>query len=97
MTKTSTQATYKGKTYLLKFRGKTKFGPDKAKLAFLDGSKEFWVDGSLISETYAPAASSGSRRSGGNACAECGKSGYLVRDMEDGMLKHRHCCDMEPD
>ncbi len=29
-------------------------------------------------------------------CAECGRSGELVQDLEDGMLKHRHCCDIEP-
>lgn len=29
-------------------------------------------------------------------CAECGRPGQLVRDMEDGLYKHRHCCDMEP-
>lgn len=33
----------------------------------------------------------------GNICAECGKAGDdLVHDLEDGALKHRHCCDIEP-
>jgi hypothetical protein len=32
----------------------------------------------------------------GNICAECGKAGDLVRDLEDGAMKHRHCCDIEP-
>lgn len=32
----------------------------------------------------------------GNICAECGKAGELVRDLEDGQMKHRHCCDIEP-
>lgn len=32
----------------------------------------------------------------GNICAECGKAGELVQDLEDGMMKHRHCCDIEP-
>jgi hypothetical protein len=41
-------ATYKGKTYRIGFAGPTKFG-DRAKLVFLDGSKEFWVDLSLVS------------------------------------------------
>jgi hypothetical protein len=36
------------------------------------------------------------RDEGGAVCAECGTSGELVRDLEDGMLKHRHCCDIEP-
>ncbi len=43
----SKTANYKGRTYQLKFIGKTKFG-DKAKLAFMDGSKEFWVDSNLV-------------------------------------------------
>lgn len=44
---------YKGRNYTVVFAGTTKFG-EKAKLSFLDGSKEFWVDLSLCS---APAAS----------------------------------------
>lgn len=36
------------------------------------------------------------RAEGGAVCAECGKSGDLVRDLEDGMMKHRRCCDIEP-
>ncbi len=36
------------------------------------------------------------RADGGAVCAECGKSGELVRDLEDGLLKHRGCCDIEP-
>ena len=36
------------------------------------------------------------RAEGGAVCAECGKSGELVQDLEDGMMKHRHCCDIEP-
>lgn len=32
----------------------------------------------------------------GNICCECGKAGELVRDLEDGGMKHRHCCDIEP-
>lgn len=45
----SKTATYKGRTYKLLFSGKTKFG-NKAKLGFMDGSKEFWVDLGLITE-----------------------------------------------
>ena len=29
-------------------------------------------------------------------CAECGRGGRLVRDMEDGLMKHYNCCDMPP-
>lgn len=35
------------------------------------------------------------RTSGGAVCAACGKSGELVQDIEDGLMKHRHCCDIE--
>lgn len=27
-------------------------------------------------------------------CAECGRSGELVEDLEDGLMKHRNCCDI---
>jgi hypothetical protein len=48
-------ARYKGKTYKLLYKGKTAHG-ERAKLAFMDGSKEFWVDAALVVET-APARS----------------------------------------
>jgi hypothetical protein len=43
-------ASYKGKTYRLLFMGKTRFG-ERAKLAFMDGSKVFWVKASAVEET----------------------------------------------
>ena len=45
----SRTAEYKGRKYRLMWSGKTKYGM-RAKLAFMDGSKEFWVDASLVSE-----------------------------------------------
>lgn len=27
-------------------------------------------------------------------CAECGEPGYLIRDEEDGLRKHKRCCDI---
>lgn len=37
------------------------------------------------------------RERGEPVCAACGKHGDdLVRDLEDGMLKHPRCCDIEP-
>ncbi|MCC6416780.1 MAG: hypothetical protein IT429_00865 [Gemmataceae bacterium] len=36
------------------------------------------------------------RDAGATVCAECGLSGELVADLEDGLLKHRRCCDIEP-
>ena len=41
--------------------------------------------------------SGGGRASGGRVCAECGKGGALVADLEDGLLKHYRCCDIPPD
>jgi ribosomal protein S14 len=38
------------------------------------------------------AADSGRRA--GPACAECGRGGSLVRDLEDGLYKHFKCCMM---
>lgn len=34
------------------------------------------------------------RAEGGPVCAECGRSGELVCDLEDGLMKHYGCCDM---
>lgn len=34
---------------------------------------------------------------GGRVCAECGRGGKLVADLEDGLLKHYRCCDIPPD
>jgi hypothetical protein len=48
-------ATYKGRTYRLLFIGTTKFG-QKAKLGFMDGSKEFWVDSNLVTVGGTPTA-----------------------------------------
>lgn len=41
------RAEYKGRTYLLRWTGRTKYG-HRCKLAFLDGSKEFWADSGLV-------------------------------------------------
>jgi hypothetical protein len=37
---------------------------------------------------------SANRQAGGAVCAECGTSGDLVEDLEDGLMKHYRCCDM---
>ena len=34
------------------------------------------------------------KTAGRNLCAECGRPGSLVYDMEDGLMKHYRCCDM---
>lgn len=50
---------YKGRKYRLLYSGPTKYGR-RAKLAFMDGTKEFWVAADLVRETqggsgYTPA------------------------------------------
>jgi hypothetical protein len=89
------RVTYKGKVYRLLWKGQTKFG-ERCKLAFLDGSKEFWADASLVSDQTTAAVSQPVKRQAGRTCAECGKAGHLVTDLEDGLLKHYRCCDIPP-
>lgn len=64
---------YKGKNYRLRWAGTTKFG-QKAKLSFLDGSREFWVDLALIG----PGTSTTSTRSRGGRgkCENCGERAH---------------------
>lgn len=70
-------ATYKGRTYKLLFLGDTKYGR-RAHLSFMDGSKDFWVDASLVTAggSYTPTASRGrsySRDCCGYPCPVTGK------------------------
>lgn len=57
------------------------------------GRTEYTTLGSIASFV---AREKRTRADGGETCAECGKSGELVQDLEDGMMKHRRCCDIEP-
>lgn len=34
------------------------------------------------------------KQRGDAVCAECGRTGELVYDHEDGLMKHRRCCDI---
>jgi hypothetical protein len=74
-------AEYKGKTYRLVWQGTTKYGP-RAKLAFKNGSKEFWVDSNLIKETETVPTQQTGFRNGKHwgACWECGCEGWLDSD-----------------
>lgn len=51
--------TYKGRPYRVLFAGPTRYGP-RAHLEFMNGSKSFWVDLSLVT----PSQSSGGRGRG---------------------------------
>lgn len=76
-------AMYKGKRYQCLFVGKTKYG-QKAKLSFMDGSKEFWVDADKISgvqDDGEPTSTGGRRRQSRREreeeeCEVCGKNKY---------------------
>lgn len=48
-TKSNRVAEYKGRKYRLLWSGKTKYG-QRAHLEFFDGSKDFWVDASKVTE-----------------------------------------------
>lgn len=39
-------------------------------------------------------AEEGQRRPSGPLCAECGRGGHLILDLEDGLMKHHGCCDL---
>src|ERR1043166_8119820 len=71
---TSQIAVYNGRKYRLAWSGATKYGR-RAKLSFLDGSKEFWVDLAKIEIHASSRPSSGFRR--GPSCRVC-------RDRHDG-------------
>lgn len=86
----SDTATYKSRSYRLLWKGKTKYG-ERAKLGFFNGEKEFWVPASEVTIVASVPTSNGL------GCAECGRGGHLVRDEEDGLLKHYNCCDMPSD
>jgi hypothetical protein len=89
-------ATYKGHTYKLAYLGPTKFGR-KAKLVRGDGG-EFWVPEHMVTVSDSGTAPTGTAKASAarRVCADCGKGGRLVRDMEDGLYKHFGCCDMPP-
>jgi hypothetical protein len=62
MTTTTARQTaeYKGRKYRLAWMGQTKYGR-RAKLAFFDGSKEFWVDAGKVSIVSQASSSDGQK------------------------------------
>lgn len=58
-------------------------------------SKPFAVDG--VPHAYGYLAEQTAPPRSGRVCAECGRGGALVADLEDGLLKHYRCCDIPPD
>lgn len=83
--------TYKGRKYRVLWSGPTKYG-QRAHLQFFDGSRDFWVDAAAV--TICPPRQRDGEDDG--VCAECGRGGHLVADLEDGLLKHYNCCDIPP-
>lgn len=64
---------YKGRPYTLLWSGPTKHG-ERARLQFLDGTKDFWVDAHLVSGASSASfdATPKLRRDGTYECDECG-------------------------
>lgn len=91
-----TTGVYKGKKYRIEYLGKTKYGR-RAKLQFLSGTREFWVDADLVE---VPPEPSNWGRSKGNPCAECGGSmrGKGIEARDSSGLVARVCpkCAKEP-
>jgi len=63
--------TYKGKSYRLLWSGKTRYG-ERAKLQFMNGTKEFWVGAELISSGSSGGGQSRNTGRGHPMCEECG-------------------------
>lgn len=61
---TNQTVSYKGRSYRLLWQGGTKYG-ERAHLAFMDGSKDFWVDAALVSGASASRSHASARRSRG--------------------------------
>jgi hypothetical protein len=70
-------AEYKGRTYILAWQGETTYG-ERAKLMFLDRSKEFWVAANLITEKTKPPQKHFGKTWG--RCWECGCEAYVDSD-----------------
>lgn len=89
MPATSTQlGTYKGKTYRILYIGATKFGK-RARLQFMDGSKDFWVGADLVT---IGASSSGQSRPASHSgrCRGCGGS---IQDAAHHRAMEGYCGD----
>lgn len=57
-----------------------------------------WTGNGVTLATIANVSGDNGRTNGsGRAlCAECGRPGHLVSDLEDGLMKHPNCCDIAP-
>lgn len=64
-------AEYKGRSYRVKWAGKTKFG-ERANLEFLDGSRNFWVPLSMVTASSSSAGKRSRREPRSYSCDECG-------------------------
>ena len=74
---------YKGRSYRLLWTGKTQYGA-RAKLAFLDGSKEFWVEADKVKQETGRVFLPPTKGSiGVGECEHCGRKRTLfaARDV----------------
>lgn len=73
---------YKGRKYKVQYAGKTKFGL-KAKLSFMDGSKEFWVPLNAVQ----PTRSSGGSSVGRTRLVRFQHSNGRIERMDEGQAE----------
>lgn len=64
--------------------------PAGTQITKLPNGKWAIADGASVAGNYSRPKPEGRR------CAECGRPGATVEDMEDGLIKHYGCCDMPP-
>ena len=82
-----TTAVYKGKTYVVLWTGGTKYGR-RAHLQFRDGSRDFWVDASNLSNIVVDTGNHRTSRSSSGMCEECGERRAVAsgHDSSSGRL-----------
>lgn len=94
-------------TWGVKFNGDTPVAGMKIEVTKRDGTvsnetvdKVLWSSADhtvhLVTIVQKRSASSRAGRGDGYVCAECGRGGHLVSDLEDGLMKHYRCCDIPP-
>ena len=87
---------YKGHNYKLLWRGSTQYG-ERAKLEFMDGSRQFWVAANLVGtaeveDDRAPKTESQRRDAPTKRCFECGRQVTYQECLENGGdWKEGHC------
>ena len=83
-------AVYKGRTYVVLWSGDTKYGK-RAHLRFRDGSRDFWVDASSLSNMVVDNGGHEKSRSSGGMCDECGERRAVTTGHDSSGISGRLC------